>query len=281
MGGLFGPVGGLVELPFTSSEPEERGAQSVYREALSGRVTEQVVTRRARRTWPCETDVARPDDRQMLEQIADGLFGKGPHVWYSASARITNVLTPDQSKFLGDTWAGGATGGAGNASDGVPYARSYTAGIAEQMELVGLVPVPSRMPVTASVYISTHPASPAMLYVDEVDPEGRVVGGSIQPTGALVDTHQASVAADQHAQRATVAFTPSVRTVALRLRVVGALMLTMPAVTFTHRPMRWGTGRGCLTASINLGNRNPLLAQESDDGWGSRESSSFTIHELG
>lgn len=281
MGGIFGPVGGLVEVPFTSSEPEERGARSVYRTALSGRVTEQVTTRSPRRKWTCETDIARPDDRQMLEQIADGAFGKGPHVWYSASARITNVLVPDQSKFLEDTWAGGSEGGAGSASDDVPYARSYTSGVAQQMELRGLVPVPHGMPVTASIYISTHPASPAMLYVDEVDPEGRVEGGVIQPPRALVDTHQASVAADTHAQRVAVTFTPSVRTVALRIRVVGALMITMPAVTFTYRAMRWSAGRGCLTASINLGKRNPLLAQESDDGWGSRESSTFTIHELG
>lgn len=280
MGGLIGPVGGLVHVPFTSSEPEDLESRSTYSKALSGRVTEQRGSR-SRRTWSCSVDVARPDDHHMLDQIADGLLGDGPHIWYSASARVTNVLTPAQSKFTEDTWAGGAQGGAGEASGEVPYARSYTAGIAEQMELVGLVPVPKGMPTTVSVYISTHPASPAMLYVDEVDPEGRVVGGTIQPTRALVDTHQVSVAADQHAQRAIVTFTPSVRTVALRVRVVGALMLTMPAVTFTHRAMRWATGRGCLTASLNLTGRDPSLAQESADGWGSRESSTFTIHELG
>lgn len=280
MGGFIGPIGGLVEVPFTSSEPEDLAARSTYRTALSGRVTEQRGPR-ARRKWDCAIDISRPEDHQMLDQIAADMFDAGPHVWYSAISRVTNILTPDQSLFREGTWTGGAQGGAGTASDDTPYARSYTAGLAEQMALGSLAPIPSGMPVTASIYISTHPASPAMLYVDEVDPEGRLVGGVIQPSRALVDTHQASVAANQHAQRVAVTFTPSVRTVALRIRVVGALMLTMPAVSFTFRPMGWSTGRGCLSASINLGGSDPRLAFESEDGWGRRESRTFTIQELG
>lgn len=280
MGGFFGPIGGLIHVPFTSSESEEPGPRSAYRKALSGRITEQRGPR-GRRKWDCSIDTSRPEDHQMLDQIEADLFGLGPHVWYSAMSRVTNILTPSQSMFREGTWAGGAQGGAGTASDDTPYARSYTSGLAEQMGLGSLVPIPGDVPVTASIYISTHPASPAMLYVDEVDPEGRLEGGVIQPSRALVDTHQASVAANQHAQRVAITFTPSVRTVALRIRVVGALMLTMPAVSFTFRPMDWSAGRGCLSASINLGSSDPRLAFESEDGWGRRESRTFTIHELG
>lgn len=281
MGGLIGPVGGLVEVPFTSSEPEDVESRSTYTKALSGRLTEQRGPRQ-NRAWQCSIDTGRPDDHHMLDQIDRGLLGDGPHVWYSAMARVTNILTPAQTMFTEDTWAGGAQGGAGQALDGTLYARSLVAGIAERVELVDLVPVPKGMPIVVSSYISTHPASPAMLYVDEVDPEGRIsTTGAIEPSRALVDTHSASVAADRHAVRAVVQFVPSVRTVALYVRVVGALMVTMPAVTLTHRPQGWATGRGCTTASLNLGGRDPRFAFESEDGWGRRESRSFTIHELG
>lgn len=281
MGGLIGPVGGLVEVPFTSAEPEEMEGRSVYIKALSGRITEQRGPR-SRRSWDCSIDTSRPDDHHMLDQLNAGLLGAGPHVWYSAMARVTNILTPIQSRFEEDTWVGGAQGGAGQASDDTVYARSLVAGLAEQMALVDLVPVPRGMPLAVSAYISTHPESPAMLYVDEVDPEGRIsTTGVIEPSRALVDTHSASVAANQHAERAVVQFTPSVRTVALYVRVVGALMVTMPAVSITFRPMGWSTGRGCTTASLNLTGSDPRFAFESEDGWGRRESRTFTIRELG
>lgn len=278
MGGLFGPVGGLVHVPFTSSEPESVEPRSTYIRAISGRVTEQRGPR-PRRTWDCSVDISMPDQHHMLDQIAAGAFGRGPHVWYSAMSRVTNILTPIQSLFEENTWVGGGQGGAGEASDGTPYARSVVADIAEQVSIVDLIPVPRGMPVVASVYISTHSESPAMLYVDEVDPEGRILGNAVFPPSSLVETHSASVASGQWAQRASVSFTPSVRTVALRIRVVGALMVTMPAVSITHRLMDWSAGRGCITASINLDTSDPSLASEREDG--RRESRSFTIRELG
>lgn len=269
MGGFFGPVGGLVHVPFTSSEPEEVGSRSTYTQALSGRVTEQRGPR-PRRKWDCSIEISRPDDHHMLDQIAAGLFGPGPHVWYSAMARVTNILTPWESMFAENTWSRGAHGGAGATSDGTPYVRSRTSDPSTTMALARDVAVPTQFPLAVSAYISTHPSTAATLYVDEVDPEG-----------AVVATHQASVAADRWAVRAVVLFTSSVRTVAVRLRVSGALMMTLPAVSLTHRPMGWSAGRGCIAASINLGGSDPRFAFESKDGWGRRESRSFTIHELG
>lgn len=278
MSGLIGPVGGLESVWFTNSEPESVDSRHTYTKALSGRVTAQR-SPRPRRSWSCGMDESLPEDYHVVEQLASW---PSPLVWYSAAACRSNVLTPKASLFEGGTWTGGATGGAGDSSDDTRYYYSRVAGIAETMRLVDLVPVPNEGPISVGVYISTHPASPAMLYVDEVDPEGRIsTTGAIEPSRALVGTHSASVAANQHAQRAVVQFTPSVRTVALNIRVVGALMISAPSVTFTASALPWATGRGCLTSVIDLGGEQHHFGQVASDGFMRVTSRSFTITELG
>lgn len=270
MGGFIGPVGGLVEVPFTSSEPEDVPSRSTYRTALSGRVTEQRGPR-GRRTWDCSIDVSRPDDHHILDQVSAGMIGKGPYVWYSAMARVTNILTPDQSMMMGGSWSGGAEGGAGVTSDSVRYLGSLTGGLDSVIFIRDAIPVPSEHPLAVSVYVSTHPSKVAWLHVTELDPEGATVG----------TPWTTSVPADTHAHRAAITITTSPRTVSVRVMVTSALMVTLPSLSITSRPMGWSAGRGCVSASLNLRGSDPRLAFESADGWGRRESRTFTIHELG
>lgn len=264
---LIGPVGGLIQLHGSSSVDVTRPARVTKSVALSGRVRSQRGPA-PRREWDVQVGSAYPEHFQALQQLEAGAYGPGPFVFYDEYAQVTNMLSPAQSGMGASAWTGGAQGGAGTASDGTRYLRSITTGIGETVSLVEPLAVPSGFPLTAAAYLSTHPANSATLYVDEIDPEG-----------ALVGTHQATVGANQHAKRAVVSIKTSVRTVAIRLRVVGALMTTLPSVTLTDKAMPWAHGAGCPTVTFDLSGHAVLKAVAHPNG--RRASYSMTVHELG
>src|SRR5690606_29615693 len=131
-------------------------------------------------------------------------------------------------------WTGGDAGGAGTAGD-ARYLASETGGLGSAFALARDLPVPAQSPLSVSAHISTHPAASATFRVTELDPEGATVG----------TPHNNLVIGDQHAFRSAMSFTTSVRTVAIRIQVLGALMVTMPAVTLTREVQPWASGRGC------------------------------------
>ncbi|MEO9246472.1 hypothetical protein ABDK96_02110 [Citricoccus nitrophenolicus] len=118
--------------------------------------------------------------------------------------------------------------------------------------------------------MSTHPTTAATVSVEEVDPEG-----------AVVRTHRATVPANVHARRVVLPMVASLRTVAVRIHVIGALMLALPAVTLTRAVQPWASGRGCINAVVHMAGEDPQLAFEVPHDWGRRAGRSFTIHELG
>lgn len=269
---LIGPVGGLIQLHGSSSVEVTRPARVTKSVALSGRVTSQRGPA-PRREWSVAVSSAYPEHFQALQQLEAGLLGPGPYSFYDEYAQVTNMLSPAQSMVTDAAWSGGAQGGAGNDrrkfdAESPRYLSSITGGLLSDFRLVDDVPVPAQFPLTASAYMSTHPTSSATFYVDEIDPEGAVVG-----------THQVSVSADQYAQRAVVSMTTSVRTVAVRVRAVGALMLTLPAVTLTEVPAPWAHGAGCQAATFDLSGHTVLKAVAHPNG--RRASYSMTVHELG
>lgn len=271
MGALLGPVGGLERVASPTSEPVEEGQRFVTRTALSGKVTAQRLTRQ-KRVWPCSEGTIRPEDAAILEWLAAGgrYDQSSGYVWYSSYSLVTNMLTPAESFMEDGTWTGGAAGGAGDADD-ARYLASETGGVGSVFELARTLPVPAQSPVAVSAYISTHPAQTARLEVTELDPEGATVGVP----------HVSTVPADTHAHRAAVTFTSSVRTVALRIRVLDALMRTMPAVTLTRAVQPWASGRGCAHAIVMITGEDPQLAAETPTNWARRHGRTFTIQELG
>lgn len=264
---LIGPVGGLIQLHGSSSVEVTRPARVTKKVALSGRVTSQRGPA-PRREWGVSVGSAYPEHFQALQQLEAGAYGAGPFVFYDEYAQVTNMLSPAQSLMADSAWTGGAQGGAGTASDGTRYLRSITTGVGGTVSMVDPLAVPGGFPLTVAAYLSTHPANSATAYFDEIDPEG-----------ALVGTHQATVGADQHATRASVSITTSVRTVSIRLRVVGALMTTLPSVTLTDKAMPWAHGAGCPTVTFDLGGHAVLKAVAHPNG--RRASYSMTVHELG
>lgn len=271
MGALLGPIGGLERVASPTSEPVEFEPVFTFSKALSGRVTAQRGPRPPR-VWSCSEGTVRPEDAAILEWLAAGARydqSQG-YVWYSSYSLVTNMLTPAEGFMKDGTWTGGAEGGAGNAED-ARYLASETGGTASVFELARILPIPAQSPVAVSAYISTHPTQTARLEVTELDPEGATVG----------TPHVSTVPADMHAHRGVVTFTSSVRTVALRIRVVNALMRTMPAVTLTREVQPWASGRGCRHAVVTISGEDPQLAFETPTNYGRRAGRSFTIHELG
>lgn len=264
---LIGPPGGLIQLHGSSSVDVSRPGRVTKRVALSGRVTAQRGPA-PRREWSVDVSSAYPEHFQALQQMEAGLLGPGPYSFYDEYAQVTNMLSPAQSVMSPGLWSGGAQGGAGTAGDGTPYLRSITAGIGATVSLVDPVAVPGGFPLTVAAYLSTHPANSATLHFDELDPEGTVVG-----------SHQASIGADQHAVRTNVSIVTGLRTVRIRVRVVGALMTSLPSVTLTDRPLPWGYGAGCHAATFELPGHSVQKAVPHPNG--RRASYSMTVHELG
>lgn len=264
---LIGPVGGLVQLHGSSSVDVSLPARVTKTVALSGRVTSQRGPA-PRREWSVSVNSAYPEHFQALQQLEAGLLGPGPYAFYDEYSQVTNMLSPAQSMMSPASWSGGAQGGAGTASDGTPYLRSITTGVGATVSMVDPVAVPGNFPLTVAAYLSTHPANSATLHFDERDPEGTIVG-----------SHQVSVAADQHATRASISIKTSVRTVEIRVRVVGALMTALPSFTLTDKALPWGLGAGCPTVTFELPGYAPLKAVPHPNG--RRASYSMTVHELG
>lgn len=271
MGALLGPVGGLERVASPTSEPVEAESPLSLSTALSGRVTAQRGPR-PRRVWACSEGTIRPEDAALLEGLVAGsLYDQTDgYVWYSSYARVTNILTPWEAVFAENTWSRGAHGGGGVTEDGTRYFRSRTSDPSTTVSLARDVAVPAGGPLVVSVYVSTHPTTTATVVVEEIDPEGSVIG--------LPWLTQ--VAANQHAKRAVRALTTSVRTVAVRIHVIGALMFTLPAVTLTREVQPWASGRGCRHAVVTINGEDPQLAFETPTNYGRRAGRSFTIHEL-
>ena len=271
MGALLGPIGGLERVASPVLEPVEEGQRFVTATALSGRRTAQRLPRQ-KRVWPCAESTIRPEDAAILEWLAagGGYDQSDGYVWYSSYSLVTNMLTPAEAFMEDGAWTGGYPGGGGNADD-ARYLASETGDEGSVFELSRPFPVPASSPVAVSAYVSTHPAQTARLEVTELDPEGATVG----------TPHMSTIPANTHAYRAAVTLTTSVRTVSLRIRVVGALMVTMPAVTLTQEVQPWASGRGCAHAIVAMTGEDPQLAVETPTNWGRRHARTFTITELG
>lgn len=273
MGALLGPaVGGLERVASPTSEPVEFEPVFSFAKALSGRVTAQR-SPRPRRSWSCAEGSIKPEDAALLEGLASGRMyvQSDGYVWYSSYAVVTNVLTPDEGDVYGASWTGGAAGGAGTASDGTRYYLSRTTSPTETISITEPVAVPAQTPAAISAYISTHPSFTAQMTVEEIDPEGALVG----------EPHSTTVAADQHAQRASLTFTTNVRTVGLKISVTGALITANAAISLTPTVEPWASGRGCRTAVVQIAGEDPRLAFVTPTNYGRRAGRSFTITELG
>ena len=270
-GGMLGPVGGLEQVWFTSTEAMSKGPRFVTRTALSGRSHAQVLPRQAR-TWECEIPYDAPQEGQILDQLEAWVARqRDPLVWYPADALGTNMLDPDASRLDPSRWTNVESGGArllpGDGLPGPRFLSSASTSPSGTWAHLSNIPVPHNATLTASVYLSAYEGQTAYFWLDELGMDGETV---------LV--HKATTPGVLQRLSHTITTTPE--TVALTFGVARAVTVAAPALTLTDHVREWGVGRGCMSALVDVTGRSPLWTATNHHIYGSADATSFTITEL-
>ena len=270
-GGMLGPVGGLEQVWFTSTEAMSKGPRFVTRTALSGRSHAQVLPRQAR-TWACEIPYDAPQEGHIVDQLEAWVARqRDPLVWYPADALGTNMLDPDASQMDVGWWTNVEQGGAKLLpGDGLPGPRFLSSGSTSPSGTwahLSNIPVPHNTTLTASVYLSAYEGQTAYFWLDELGIDG-----------ATVRVHKATTPGVLQRLSHTITTTPE--TVAVTFGVARAVTVTAPALTLTDHVRPWGVGRGCTSALVDVTARDPLWTATNQYIYGSADATSFTITEL-
>ena len=102
MGALYGPLGGLDELPCaTSLVDTPRGALVLSdTEALSGRVWSQSASVMPNREWAVSVGTARPEAAGILDRIASRqITNARPCIFYSEAAFLSTKFHQSHDQF--------------------------------------------------------------------------------------------------------------------------------------------------------------------------------------
>lgn len=267
----LGELGRMVELKSPSSQAVTVDDGTVFEQTLEGRVMAQVRSAR-RRSWSVDIGAATPMDLANLLAFAGGEWGKGPFVWVSADAPVTNMLTPEGSLGVSNAAGNanalrsgpmnlGADGWAGSSMSAVnPSALMWMDGtrvpVLQGQAVTGSASV---LGVGAKVRLHWYAANGSALATVSTSP-GSGVGAE--------------------ARRLHVTATPPPGAASSALSVINAAQATRPAITWTDTLFDWQPGEGCLKAVIHGLSRQVILALR-DPAYGRYANASFTITEVG
>ena len=279
-GGMLGPVGGLEQVWFTSTEAMSKGPRFVTRTALSGRSHAQVLPRQAR-TWECEIPYDAPQEGQILDQLEAWVARqRDPLVWYPADALGTNMLDPDASQMGTDWWEDVESGGArvlpGDGLPGPRFLSSASTSPTGKWAHLSDVPVPHNVELTASVYVTPYLGQAAHFWVDELRMDGST--HTVHKVSTVVADATNAAASTLHRLSHTI--TTTGETAAITFGVSRASAVVAPALTLTDHVREWGVGRGCMSALVDVTGRNPLWTATNQHIYGAADATSFTITEL-
>ena len=275
MGALYGPLGGLDELPCaTTLADTPRGALVLSdTEALSGRVWSQSASVMPNREWAVSVGTARPEAAAILDRIASRqITNARPCVFYSEAALVGNVLDPAGSLMSPHRWQNIIPAGSQVLPSRSEHPRWLESGACPPdggWAHLSNIPVPEERTVTVAVTVSPYVGMQARVRVDEL----RMDGSTFQTRG---------VHANDPEQRLVLTFTTSGETVALNIRVSGAVIVVDPQVTLTDRLVPWSPGAGCLNAYLaTVPSRDAQAAYIVSNDWGRRSAYSWVIREIG
>lgn len=220
MGALFGPLGGLDELPCATSLSESPTGSVVLSEtrALDGTVCAQVAPESSNRVWDVQVGTARPEQAQILAQAARYQRRRArPHIFYSESAQVNNLLDPDASLMSPARWTNLTEGGSRVRPFDEPglFLESGSTPQDGTWAHLSNIPIPYGRTVTVSIVLTAYPGQTAHLWIDELGMDGATLPGvrKLSTTGTL--------------QRITTTFETAGSTVALTLGVSRALTLSL------------------------------------------------------
>ena len=266
----LGIPGRLVELKCPSDQATPADDVFTFERTLEGRVKAQA-RRLARRRWSVAVSTATPADVGALAGFAGGEWGRGPFVWVSADAPVTNMLTPEQSLCDASTlYTAGviAAGPLNLGADGWAGRSFLNPDPSTTFRFGGQgAPVIPGQKVTASAYVV---GAGARLQIRWEDASGAYVANSTSPVQGIAGS----------AVRAYLTATAPDNAALAYIQALSTSQAARPALTWTDTLFEWSDGQGCPKAVISGLDRRLVLALRTP-GYGRYADASFTITEVG
>jgi hypothetical protein len=266
----LGIPGRLVELRCPSDQSSPADGVFSFERTLEGRVKAQA-RRLSRRQWSVAVSAATPADVGALAGFAGGEWGRGPFVWVSADAPVTNLLTPEQSLCDPSTLytAGVIAGGPLNlGSDGWAGRSFLNPDPATTFRFGGQgAPVLPGQKVTASAYVV---GAGSKVQIRWEDAAGAFISAVTSTSSGVAGS----------ATRVSITATPPTNAALANVNAVSTAQAARPALTWTDTLFDWSDGQGCPKAVVSGLDRRLVLALRTP-GYGRYADASFTITEVG
>ena len=282
MGGLLGPVGGLLELKCASSLEVEAADSSVASIVadLDGGEHVQLRVRRPSRVWQVGVGTARPEDMAALHQLERVQRGRSLFAYYPEDSQVENMLDPDASLMDVRRWTDVIPGGARVLpDDGLPGPR-FEESVATSPDgtwaHLSNIPVPLERTITASIYLTPYVGMAAHFWVDEL----RMDGSTLRVYKASTPVATGANADETTLRRISHTFTTSPETVAITYGVSRAATVVAPALTLTDAPLPWMVGAGCVSAVLMAPMSKNVQLAIPGVSWGSRSAHTWTVREI-
>lgn len=242
-----------------------------FQSTLEGRVKAQVRPL-SRRTWDLRLPAtSTPEEVAVLNDFADGSWGRGPWWFVSADAPVVNVLPPVTSVFGGHVDGGPLRLAGGGVT---PFSHARSDGAAGTIQFVGASfdpPVLEGLPVTGSAWLLGTGGSVLLQWLSA---SGSIIGSAQTPTAGRVPSGVSA------AVRVSVTGVAPAGAVRVRLTARSAVSAARPAITWTDQPYEYGDGQGCAKAVVHGVSRDLVWAPR-DPRAGRYASMSFTVQEVG
>ena len=277
MGALYGPLGGLDELPCATTLVDTPTGALVLSEtaAISGRVWSQSASVMPNREWAVSVGTAHPEAAAVLDRIASRqITNARPCIFYPEPALVGNMLDPAGSLMSPHRWTNIIPAGSQVKPTRSKHPRWLESGACPPdggWAHLSNIPVPEERTVTVAVTVSPYVGKQAHFWVDELRMDGSTIEGRVHKTQT-----------NDPDQRLVHTFTTSGETVALTIGVNGAVIIVDPQVTLTDRLVPWSPGAGCLNAHLaTTPSRDVQAAYIVPNDWGRRSAYSWVIREIG
>lgn len=267
----LGTLGRLVELKCPADQATPADDVFTFTRTLEGRVKAQARPL-SRRQWSVRAGkTSTPKEVGALAAFAAGEWGRGPFIWVSADAPVTNLLTPEQSLCDPSTLFSAGVTATGPLSLGVDgwAGRSFTNPAPVTPFYFGseAAPVVPGQLVTASAWVVGAGSGVRVRWVDSA--------GVFISTSSSAGSGGAGVA-----KRVSVTAMPPANAAGAQVQATNASQAARPALTWTDTLFEWSDGQGCPKAVISGLDRQLVLALR-DPNYGRYADASFTITEVG
>lgn len=268
----LGTLGRLLELKGPSSQEVVVEDGFSFQTTLEGRVKAQALPRQSRR-WSVGIGAATPAELAALLSFTNGEWGRGPFVWVSSDAPVTNLLTPEVSRcgpqavFSSTVSRTGPMPLPEGGWSGASLTTSDPTGTLWVAASKAPVPVLPGQPVTASAYVF---GAAGKVRLHWYGADGAFLPGTVTSSGS-------GDAGEVRRLHATGI--PPAGAVSCTLSTTRAVQITRPAVTWTDRMFDWHPGEGCQKAVVHGLSRRTLLALRNP-AYGRYSSASFTVTEV-